>query len=88
MQTFNITRFQTDIGFTLIIFFLGMCAAVFGRTIERNPRFGAWLSTAVFIAGFVMLGVSVETACVPAYPSLTSAARWVAYFAAAATSPR
>lgn len=67
MEAFGLSRFQTDVGFTLIIFFLGMCAAVFGRTIERNPRFGAWLSTIVFIAGFVMLGVSVEAACVPAF---------------------
>ena len=67
MRVFGMGRMATDVGFTLIIFFLGMCAAIFGRTIEKNPRLGAVLSTVVFIAGFVMLGVSVEIACVPAF---------------------
>lgn len=67
MATFNITRFQTDIGFMLIIFFLGMCAAAFGSKIEKNPRFGAWLSTAVFISGFMLLGVSVSTGLLPLF---------------------
>ena len=67
MQTFNITRFQTDIGFTLIIFFLGMCAAIFGSTIEKNPRLGAWLSTIIFITGFLMLGTAVTIQCLPAF---------------------
>jgi OFA family oxalate/formate antiporter-like MFS transporter len=67
MQAFDITRFQTDIGFTLIIFFLGMCAAIFGNTIEKNPRLGAWLSTTVFITGFIMLGVSVAIQCLPCF---------------------
>lgn len=67
MQTFSITRFQTDIGFTLIIFFLGMCAAIFGSTIEKNPRLGAWLSTIVFITGFLMLGTAVTIQCLPAF---------------------
>lgn len=67
MQTFDITRFQTDIGFTLIIFFLGMCAAIFGNTIEKNPRLGAWLSTVVFIIGFLMLGTAVTMQCLPAF---------------------
>ena len=67
MQTFDITRFQTDIGFTLIIFFLGMCAAIFGSTIEKNPRLGAWLSTIIFITGFLMLGTAVTIQCLPAF---------------------
>ena len=67
MDVFGLTRLQTDLGFTLIIFFLGMCAAIFGRAIEKNPRFGAVLSTVIFILGFLMLGVSVDTACVPAF---------------------
>jgi OFA family oxalate/formate antiporter-like MFS transporter len=67
MRAFDITRFQTDIGFMLIIFFLGMCAAIFGSTIEKNPRLGAWLSTFVFIAGFLMLGTAVAMASVPAF---------------------
>ncbi len=67
MDVFGITKFQTDIGFTLIIFFLGMFAAIFGSTIEKNPRIGAWLSTAVFITGFMLLGLSVYTVCVPLF---------------------
>lgn len=67
METFALTRFQTDIGFMLIIFFLGMCAAAFGRVIEKNPRLGAWLSTAVFITGFMMLGTAVAVGSVPAF---------------------
>ena len=67
MEAFGLTRFQTDIGFTLIIFFLGMCAAVFGSTIEKNPRVGAWLSTIVFIMGFVMLGIAVAIQSVPCF---------------------
>ncbi len=67
METFALTRFQTDIGFMLIIFFLGMCAAAFGRVIEKNPRLGAWMSTAVFITGFMMLGTAVAVGSVPAF---------------------
>ena len=67
METFALTRFQTDIGFMLIIFFLGMCAAAFGRVIEKNPRLGAWMSTAVFITSFMMLGTAVAVGSVPAF---------------------
>lgn len=67
MAAFGVSRMATDVGFTLIIFFLGMCSALFGRTIEKNPRFGAVVSTVLFILGFVMLGVSVDISCVPAF---------------------
>lgn len=67
MSVFNLSKMQTDFGFTLIIFFLGMCAAIFGSTIEKNPRFGAWISTIVFILGFLMLGVSVDIVSIPAF---------------------
>ena len=67
METFGLTKAYTDIGFTLIIFFLGMCAAIFGQTIEKNPRAGAVLSTIIFITGFMMLGLSVQMASVPAF---------------------
>lgn len=67
METFGLTRFQTDIGFMLIIFFLGMCAALFGQVIERNPRIGAWISTIVFITGFMLLGTSVMLSSVPLF---------------------
>ena len=67
MEAFGLSRFQTDIGFMLIIFFLGACAAIFGSTIEKNPRLGAWLSTIVFISGFMMLGTAVAVGSVPAF---------------------
>lgn len=66
-QLFEITKFQTSIGFTLIIFFLGVFAALFGRTIENNPKIGAILSTIVFITGFLLLGLSVYTVCTPLF---------------------
>ena len=67
MEAFGLSKFHTDIGFMLIIFFLGMCAAAFGSTIEKNPRFGAWLSTIVFIGGFMMLGTAVSIGSIPAF---------------------
>lgn len=67
MRTFDLTKGEVSVGFTLIIFFLGMCAAIFGTVIEKNPRMGAWLSTVVFIAGFMMLGTSVLVESVPAF---------------------
>ena len=66
-SSLGLSAFATDIGFTLIIFFLGMCAAAFGSTIEKNPRFGAILSTVVFITGFLMLGVSTLVGSVPCF---------------------
>lgn len=67
MAVFGLSKMMTDVGFTLIIFFLGMFAALFGSTIEKNPRIGAWLSTAVFITGFAMLGISVDAVSVPLF---------------------
>ncbi len=65
--TFGISIFATNIGFTLIIFFLGVFAAIFGRTIEVNPKIGAILSTIIFISGFLLLGLSVYTVCLPLF---------------------
>lgn len=65
--TFGISIFATNIGFTLIIFFLGVFAAIFGRTIEVNPKIGAILSTIIFITGFLLLGLSVYTVCLPLF---------------------
>lgn len=67
MRVFSISRMQADAGFSLVIFFLGMFAALFGRTIERNPRVGALLSTVVFISGFMLLGLSVDTGLLPLF---------------------
>lgn len=67
MKTFDLSKGAVSVGFTLIIFFLGMCAAIFGSAIEKNPRFGAWLSTIIFITGFLMLGTSVLIESVAAF---------------------
>lgn len=72
MSVFDLSKMQTDFGFTLIIFFLGMCAAIFGSTIEQNPRIGAWISTIVFILGFLLLGVSVDVVSVPLFYASTA----------------
>jgi OFA family oxalate/formate antiporter-like MFS transporter len=63
-QLFEITKFQTDIGFTLIIFFLGMSAAVFGRFIEMFPKRMSIVSTILFAAG--MLTMFISTSFLPA----------------------
>lgn len=72
MSVFDLSKMQTDFGFTLIIFFLGMCAAIFGSTIEKTPRIGAWISTIVFILGFLLLGVSVDVVSVPLFYASTA----------------
>lgn len=66
-ETFGISVFATNIGFTLIIFFLGVCAAAFGRTIEINPKIGAIVSSIVFATGFLLLGLSVYAVCLPLF---------------------
>ena len=71
--TFGISIFATNIGFTLIIFFLGVFAALFGRTIENNPKIGAILSTIIFVSGFLLLGLSVYTGCLPLFYVATAA---------------
>ena len=70
--TFGISIFATNIGFTLIIFFLGVFAALFGRTIEVNPKIGAILSTIIFVSGFLLLGLSVYTGCLPLFYAATA----------------
>ena len=67
MEAFDITKFQADIGFTLIIFFLGMGAAAFGRFVERNPKRMAIVSTILFALGMFMLSFSVYAKVLPLY---------------------
>ena len=55
MECFGISKFQADIGFTLIIFFLGMCAATFGRMVELNPKRMSVVSTTLFAIGMFTL---------------------------------
>lgn len=67
MEWFDITKFQTDIGFTLIIFFLGMGAATFGRMVELNPKRMACISTILFFIGMLMVFASLQFHLLPFY---------------------
>lgn len=67
MEAFDISKFQADIGFTLIIFFLGMGAAAFGRFVEMNPKRMAIVSTVLFAVGMLMLSLSVYSGFLPLY---------------------
>lgn len=67
METFDISKFSADIGFTLIIFFLGMGAAAFGRFVEMFPKRMAVVSTVLFAVGLLMLSLSVYTRFLPLY---------------------
>ena len=64
---FDITKFQCDIGFTLIIFFLGMCAAVFGRQVELNPKKMSIVSTVLFALGMLTMFIATSTGILPLY---------------------
>lgn len=66
-QLFEITKFQTDIGFTLIIFFLGMSAAVFGRFIEMFPKRMSIVSTILFTLGMLTMFISTSFQILPLY---------------------
>ena len=55
MEVFDITKFSADIGFTLIIFFLGTGAAFFGRFVEMFPKRMAVVSTILFAIGLLLL---------------------------------
>ena len=65
METFDISKFSADIGFTLIIFFLGMGAAVFGRFVEMFPKRMSVVSTILFAIGLLLLSLSTYTGFLP-----------------------
>ncbi len=67
METFNISKFSADIGFTLIIFFLGMGAAVFGRFVEMFPKRMAIVSTILFAIGLLTLSFAAYSGILPLY---------------------
>lgn len=67
MQYFNISKFAADIGFTLIIFCLGFGAAIFGRSVEMNPKRMALISSILFITGILGLSLSTFISCLPLY---------------------
>lgn len=72
MSAFDITKFQADIGFTLIIFCLGFGAAIFGRFVELFPKRMAAISTILFAAGMLTMSLSVYTGILPLYYIATS----------------
>ena len=67
METFDISKFSADIGFTLIIFFLGMGAAVFGRFVEMFPKRMAIVSTVLFAIGLLTLSFATYSGFFPLY---------------------
>lgn len=67
METFDISKFSADIGFTLIIFFLGMGAAVFGRFVEMFPKRMAIISTILFAIGLLTLSFAAYSGILPLY---------------------
>ena len=67
MEVFDITKFSADIGFTLIIFFLGMGAAVFGRFVEMFPKRMAIVSTILFAIGLLTVSFATYTGILPLY---------------------
>ena len=67
METFDISKFSADIGFTLIIFCLGFGAAIFGRFVEMFPKRMAVVSTILFAIGMLLLSLSVYTGILPLY---------------------
>lgn len=67
MSAFDITKFQADIGFTLIIFCLGFGAALFGRFVELFPKRMAVVSTVLFAVGMLTMALSVYSGILPLY---------------------
>lgn len=66
-QLFEISKFQGDIGFMLIIFFLGMGAAAFGRMVELNPKRMAIVSTVLFSIGMTLMFLATNFVILPLY---------------------
>lgn len=67
METFEISKFSADIGFTLIIFFLGTGAAFFGRFVEMFPKRMAVVSTILFAIGLLTVSFATYTGLLPLY---------------------
>lgn len=66
-QLFEISKFMGDIGFMLIIFFLGMGAATFGRMVELNPKKMACVSTVLFSIGMLLMFLATNFTILPLY---------------------
>lgn len=66
-QCFSIDKFSADLGFTLIIFCLGFGAAIFGRSVELNPKKMATLASILFVLGTFGLSLSTYLTVLPLY---------------------
>lgn len=66
-QCFNIDKFSADLGFTLIIFCLGFGAAIFGRSVELNPKKMAISASILFTTGTFGLSLSTFLEFLPLY---------------------
>jgi len=64
---FNIDKFSADLGFTLIISCLGFGAAIFGRSVELNPKKMAAVAAILFILGTFGLSLSTSLMFLPLY---------------------
>lgn len=67
MLAFNISKFSVDIGFMLIILFLGLSAALFGRYIELFPKRMMVVSSILFTTGSLLFSLSTFINCLPIY---------------------
>ena len=67
MEIFNITKFSADIGFTLIIFFLGMSASFCGKYVAMFPKKMGIISTLLFVSGMLLLACSTYFNILPLY---------------------
>lgn len=66
-ECFNIIKTYADFGFTAIIFCLGFGAAIFGRSVELNPKKMATLAAILFILGTFGLSLSTHLTVLPLY---------------------
>lgn len=66
-QCFHIDKFSADLGFTIIIFCLGFGAAIFGRSVELNPKKMATVASILFVFGTLGLSLSTRLTFSPLY---------------------
>lgn len=64
-KIFATSKTEIDWGFSLIIFFLGMGAAFFGRITEKHPKTASIVSLFLFIIGMITISISINIICLP-----------------------
>ena len=67
MEIFDISKFSADIGFTAIIFFLGMTAAFCGKYVAMFPKRMGIISTILFVTGMILLSTATYFNLLPLY---------------------